>query len=329
MLLFFYHYKSKIIGYPSQITQFDDKNGVVSQIYNSDLIISNITRNTILLTKKYVESWIRIIFHVNQTFTILDEINKIYLKYQYRFNFNESQFFISSQDYAFIVQDKQTLYFYSYVKTELKAFKINFEKKINYLVQQGNQLFIYFQNCMIMIVEFQNFQINEVNHSHQVNCTIQLNDDSDKLNIKIQPSQIDILRKNTYTYSLRFHQIIRLQYFINYKKLIIFELNENLLQMKYYQEKNNYYQFLYLIPTYQYIIDQPLIYKTFVQMIAILAHNEQKDQYILIYDLHNKALNSMVSAIQVDEKCQIFNFHSTSQFFYNLIFRFHKNTIQK
>ncbi|CAD8215397.1 unnamed protein product [Paramecium octaurelia] len=309
-----YNYKNKVIGYPSQVTHFVDKNSVMSDIQHSELISSKITKNTVILIQKYSKSIVKIIFNINQTFTISDETNDIYLKHQYRFNLDLSQIFISTLQSAFIVYEKQTLYCYSYIDTKFKAFEINLQKKINYLVQQMDLLYIYFENCMTMIVEFVSFSFNENYQTQYLNCTTFSQENA--LIVKIQPSQIDFYRKNTYTQSIRAHKIIRLQLFIYNKKLIIFELVDNTLLMKQYQEQNNYYQYLYTFPTYSYIIDQPLKYQIFYTMIAIFAHNEQKEQFILVYDLSKKALNSMISIIQVDEKCHISNFISTEKFLY-------------
>ncbi|CAD8190155.1 unnamed protein product [Paramecium pentaurelia] len=258
----------------------------------------------------YHFNYTTIIQIANQTFTINDT-NQI-IQFKTEFNPQNSKIFFSTQVNQFLIIQNKTIRAFSFDKKVNLVWIMKIHNNITNIFRYQNILLIQLGDCIDIEIDLNSLTRKQINNSLQFNCTYYLNS---YFQIKIYRQEINLYSMFSYHLRIICNEIVEFVPVVIYKRLIIFELIDNKIQIKLYITRFGQFNFLFYLPLYEFQILYPLEYRIEKSQIAIVASNQMDQEFVLVYDIKNQVANCLVKVIRIDNKNYYFNFLSEFQIF--------------
>ncbi|CAK78327.1 unnamed protein product (macronuclear) [Paramecium tetraurelia] len=208
-----------------------------------------------------------------------------------------------------IVQEN-SLKIYQFENQQLleRSYAFNLNIIAAYNMNNTNILGLVFEDCnqRTYFIDNHNLQIHQI-ISQQLEC----NGNKQKLTPLFFIDEHKIFFKNQVSYQEQIilkETIIKAEVMLQHRKILIFTQYQQKLKIKFYSFISFELQLLYDCPLYNFNLKVPLNYKLQSPFLLVLAENSQQNSVLLIYNLNNQAINSLIQIIEIDQEHFHFDF---------------------
>ncbi|CAD8126141.1 unnamed protein product [Paramecium sonneborni] len=303
---------NKIMENGINLKFFNDYNNQTLSYLNGILLFSKV----LILYKISYEKVLIGLIQGNNIFKLIFYVNGEQIKsYIIQLHENIIEIFFLRKNMLLIIIYQNSIEIYRIKQDEIRKSIHQTEKKILKAIKFNFFVLYLLEDCTKVQIQlsFEKFIFVEAEYQFDCKSSFQFSKEGIYIDTKYiyyyHPYQIP--QKITFK-----EQIIQIHNVLT-DQLLIFTSYNNEINIKLFQFYQEELFFLYTLPTYNYTVQFPLQYKIQESNLIIKAKKDDLGSFLLIYDLINTAIQSLIQINQIDEVEKFsFDFINDEEYFF-------------